>query len=226
MSAGGLNRYTSVLALGALVYLGWISVRRSADRPVTTSQNRRVAGHQAELDRIYGGADLKILQFYAREGSLVEGSDTTLCYGVVNARAVRLEPAVQSIAPSINRCITVAPERETRYTLTAEGSDGRTVSESLVVKVMPDTASLPKIASFRVASRTSDYAGRAVISLAFSAVNAEEVSIDPPVFPPLYGVPTGRFYVTPEATTTYTLTATNKRGRKTQQQLTVKVQRP
>jgi hypothetical protein len=110
--------------------------------------------------------------------------------------------------------------------MTAEGSEGRTVSESLVVKVTPDTASLPKIASFRIASRTSDYSGRAVISLAFNAVNAEEVSIDPPVFPPLYGVPSGRFYVTPQATTTYTLTATNKRGRKTQQQLTVEVPRP
>jgi hypothetical protein len=220
------GRYMSVVALGALVYTGWIFARRASDRWSTLPQNPQITVRRAELDRIYGGADLKILQFYSRESSVIEGSSTIICYGVVNARAIRIEPRVQGVAPSISRCIEVAPETDTRYTLTAEGNDGRTISESILVTVRADNAARPRIASFRIASRTSDYTGRIVVSLAFNVVNAEHVSIYPRVFPPLYRVPSGRFYVTPQATTTYTLTVTNTRGRKVQQQLTVEVPAP
>jgi hypothetical protein len=211
------------LVVGVFVYTGWILARRASDQSSTAPLKPEITARTAELDRIYGGTDLKILQFYAREGSIIEGSSTTVCYGVVNARTVRIDPGVQGIAPSINRCIEVAPESDTRYTLTAEGSDGRAISESIFVMVRPDVALLPRIASFRITSRTSDYTGRVIFSLAFNAVNAEQVSIDPPVFPPLYRVPSGRFYVTPQTTTTYTPTVTNKHGRKVQQQLTVEV---
>lgn len=224
MSARGLHRYLSVLLLGTLVYTAWIFYRRSEG----SSSRREVAprtGRAVEFDRIYGGKDLKILQFYARDAAVTEGSSTAVCYGVVNARAVRIEPGVPEVAPSINRCVEVSPRSDTRYTLTAEGHDGRTASESFVLTVAADTAVLPKITSFRIGSRTRDHSGRPVISLAFNAVNAEQVTIDPPVFPPLHGVPSGSFYVTPERTTTYTLTATNKYGRKAQRQLTVEVPR-
>lgn len=217
------ERYLSILAVGALAYTPWVFIYRASNRPPTTPQNPEVTARKAELDRIYGGADLKILQFYTREASVVEGSNTVLCYGVVNARAVRIEPGVHGTPPSISRCLEVAPENDTRYKLTAEGNDSRTVSESIVVRVRPDTTALPRIASFRIASRTSDYTGRVIFFLAFSAVNAEQVSIDPAVFPPLYGVPFGQFYVTPQTTTTYTLTVANQRGRKVQQRLTVEV---
>jgi hypothetical protein len=213
------------LVVGVFVYTGWILAGRASDQSSTAPLKPEITARTAELDRIYGGTDLKILQFYAREGSIVEGSSTTVCYGVVNARTLRIDPGVQGIAPSISRCIEVAPESDTRYTLTVEGSDGRSISESIFVMVRPDVALLPRIASFRITSRTSDYTGRVIFSLAFNAVNAEQVSIDPPVFPPLYRVPSGRFYVRPQTTTTYTLTVTNKHGRKVQQQLTVEVPR-
>ena len=220
---GSLHRPVVVLALGAVVYAGWIFGRRATDNWRPAQENANVTHRTAEVDRIYGGTEMKILQFYAREGSVIEGSGTILCYGVVNARAVRIEPRVQRIAPSINRCIEVTPERDTRYTLIAEGNDGRTVSESLLISVKPETAALPRITSFRIGSRTSDYTGKTVISLSFSAVNAEELSIDPAVFPPLHGLRSGNFYVTPQKTTTYTLTAKNKRGHIARRQLTVDV---
>lgn len=210
----------SILLVLVLAYTGWTFARRAEDRSIENPQEPR---RTAELDRIYGGSDLKILQFYAPEPSIVEGSGATLCYGVVNARAVRIEPGVQGLAPSISRCVNVAPERDTRYTLTAEGIGGRTVSESLTITVRPDVAALPKITSFRVGARSSDYSGRTVVSLVFSAVNAETLTITPPVFPPLHDVPNGQFYVTPQKTTTYTLTATNKRGHQVRRQLTVQV---
>ena len=130
---------------------------------------------------------------------------------------------MEGVRPSMNRCVEAAAARSTRYTLTAEGQDGRTVSESFVVGVHPDQATLPRITSFVIAKRERDYAGKWIFSLSFSAQNPEEVSIDPPVFPTLHRSPFGSFYVAPEKTTTYTLTVTGKNGHKVQRDLTVQV---
>ena len=176
----------------------------------------------AEFERAYGGSALRIVQFYSREGTLLEGSTTVLCYGVVNARSVRMEPPVEGVFVSLNNCVEAAPEQDTRYTLTAEGNDGHTVSESFVLHVRPDPAALPKITSFRIASHQIDD-GRHIFSIAFTQQNGQLVDIDPPVFPTLHGSPYGSFYVSPEKTTTYTLTVTGKKGRQARRQLTVEV---
>jgi hypothetical protein len=52
--------------------------------------------------------------------------------------------------------------------------------------------------------------------------NADEVSIDPPVFPTLHGAPSGQFSVKPDATTTYMLSAKAK-GHEARQRLTVEI---
>jgi len=111
----------------------------------------------AEFERAYGGTAVKIVQFYSREGTLFEGSTTVLCYGLANARSVRIEPPVEGVGVSLNRCVEVAPERDTRYTLTAEGNDGHVVSESFVLKVRPDPDTLPKITSFRMTKHEIDH---------------------------------------------------------------------
>ena len=72
-----------------------------------------------------------------------EGGRATLCYGVLNARAVRIEPHVDGAGPALNRCVEVAPRRSTRYTLIAEGSDGSVASESLTLRVRRDPRALP-----------------------------------------------------------------------------------
>ena len=117
----------------------------------------------------------------------------------------------------------IAPARDTRYTLTAEGNDGLKVSESFVLGVKPDAETLPKITSFRVSKGRPDYAGQLVFSIEFSQRNGLEVSIDPPAFPTLHGAPGGNFYVKPQKTTVYTLTVTGKFGHRVQQQLRVEV---
>ena len=94
-----------------------------------------------------------------------------ICYGVLNAKAVRIEPRVEGVSPSLNRCVEVSAEKETRYTLTAEGADGRTVSESFVLGVRADQETLPKITSFSVMKRERDYTGKWIFSLAFAAQN-------------------------------------------------------
>ena len=210
--------------VAATVYTGWIFLNRTlSDRRWNQNRHPAQPGPTAEFERIYGGTAVKILQFYGREAVLTEGTPTVICYGVRNARAVRIEPPVEGVSVSPNRCVEVAPERDTRYTLTAEGNDGHTVSESFVLAVKPDVAALPGITSFRIEDHKPDYRGRQVFLISFGARNPETVDIDPPVFPTLHGAPNGRFYVAPEKTTTYTLTVTGKRGHKAQRQLTVEV---
>jgi hypothetical protein len=211
---------TVAVALFAATYVAAVFfVRRGEPGP----QDAATIAASREFMRIYGASGVKILQFYARDGDLVEGDKSVLCYGVLNATSVRMEPPVEGLTPSLNRCIEVAPERETRYTLIAEGADGRSVSESFVLGVRTDKAELPKITTFAVAKREQDYTGKWIFSVRFAAQNPEEVTIDPPVFRPLHRSPVGSFYVAPSQTTTYTLTVTNKRGHKTQRRLTIEM---
>lgn len=205
----------------AVAYIGVVMVnRRFGDR--MSEQQQKPPDGFAEFERAYGGTAVKIVQFYSREGTMFEGSTTVLCYGVANARSVRIEPPVGGVSVSINNCVEVAPEKDTRYTLTAEGNDGKVVSESFVLKVRPDPDTLPKITSFRIVKDQIDR-GRHIFSITFAQQNGELVDIDPPVFPTLHGAPYGNFYVSPEKTTTYTLTVTGKKGRQARRQLTVEV---
>jgi len=221
---GQIRRFLWVVVAATALYAGWTFLGRYvSDRRWDASRHAAQPERAAEFERTYGATAVKILMFYAREASLTEGTPSVICYGVVNAKSVRIEPPVEGVSVSPNRCVEVAPERDTRYTLTAGGSDGHTVSESFVLPVTPDVAALPGITSFRIEDHKPDYRGRQVFLISFGARNPVLVDIDPPVFPTLHGAPSGRFYVAPEKTTTYTLTVTGKRGHKARQQLTVEV---
>jgi hypothetical protein len=164
------------------------------------------------------GGRVRIVQFYAREAVVTEGGSTVICYGVMNAKAVRIEPPVADIWPSLNHCIDVRPARETRYTLTAQGADGTSVSQSFTLQITADEALLPKITSFRVVNCRKDYLGEPLFKLSFTDQNAEEVSVDPAVIPTLHRSPYGEFYATPG---TYTLSVKGKYGHFARQKLKV-----
>ena len=217
-----VHPYLWLIFLAALVYAGWVLARGPASGSHSSGARPKVSG--ATGDHNPADADgVKILQFYARDGVVTEGEKTVLCYGVSNARSVRIDPPVEGVGPALTRCVEVQPKRETHYTLIAEGSDGRTVSQSFDVRVGADTTILPKITSFRVAGCTKDYQGEPVFSVTFAAQNVEQVSIDPPAFQPLHGSTYGQFYVKPSKTTTYTLSVTGKNGHVARQQLKLDV---
>jgi len=220
-----LARYTSFVALAALLYLGWTMASRYLANRKFTPEAAKPAPPPAYPDH---GTDVKILHFYASPGELVEGGKATLCYGVANAQAVRLDPPVDDLRPSMNRCLEIAPRRDTRYTLTAEGAGGP-ATESFLLRVKPDPQSLPRITYFRIEKKqpASGAVGapgaKWVYSLCFSTENSARVTVDPPAMPPS-GVMQGCFYAAPETTTTYTLTAADSKGRSTQKKLTVQVE--
>ena len=209
--------------LAAFIYLVGVFGNRLLEyrRRDFAKEEEQSRANQAFL-HTYGGSAVKILQFYARDGHLVEGRSTVICYGVLNARAVRIQPAVDGISPALNRCVEVAPLHDTKYTLTAEGDDGKSISESFELPVVPDEESFPHIKSFGIARHGVDR-GRPFFVLSFTVDNAVTVDIDPPVIPTLHGAPMGQFTVAPEKTTTYTLTVTGKHGHRVKRQLTVTV---
>ena len=125
----------------ALVRIMWIPVMISVLYTGWVFWQRHSAENQAPKARVerdplaqYGKA-LKILQFYTSQREIAAGQKALLCYGVVNAAAVRLDPPVETVWPAVSRCFEVRPAKTTRYTLTADGADQTTVSESVEVVV-------------------------------------------------------------------------------------------
>ena len=113
----------------SMLYLGWVFWQRH-------DENTQPKAARVERDPLAKyGSDLKILQFYAPAGEIAAGQKVLLCYGVVNATAVRLDPPVESVWPSVSRCFEVKPAKTTRYTLSAEGAGGATASESVQIIV-------------------------------------------------------------------------------------------
>ena len=53
----------------------------------------------------------------------------------MNATVVRLDPPAEKMWPSMSRCFDVKPAKTTRYTLTAEGADHASLSESVEIVV-------------------------------------------------------------------------------------------
>jgi len=80
---------------------------------------------------------VRILQFYATAGSVTAGQKAQLCYGVENARAVRISPAVAGVYPSMAHCLEIVPERTTHYMILAEGFDGAVATRSVTLAVLP-----------------------------------------------------------------------------------------
>lgn len=224
-----LKRAQIPLGVGALIsllYLGYVFLaRRTADQRYAehTKVTEPTGEQKAGFAETYGGTAVKILQFYARDGAITDNQSTVLCYGVVNAKSVRIDPPVADVYPALNRCVDVEPKHETKYTLTAEGKDGKTAVAEFTLAVRPDTGNRPRITSFAVTKHTVEQ-GRHYVTISFAFQNANMVSIDPAVFSPLTdSAPFGEWTVTPGKTTTYTLTVSDKKGHKASRQLTVEI---
>jgi hypothetical protein len=96
-----------------------------------------------EFDWVDKTKGLRILHFYASPGAIHRGEEISLCYGVAQAVAARIESVpggkLPGVWPSFNRCVIVAPRRDTRYTLIAEESAGMRREVSIEVTVLAAT---------------------------------------------------------------------------------------
>ena len=117
-------RITWVPVLLVLLYSGWLVWQRHSSRlpPPPVPQ-------QADPLLAYGDR-LKILDFYGTP-AISRGEAALLCYSVVNAKSVRLDPPVEDVWPSLSRCFNVSPAKTTRYTFAAESAKASPLPDPL-----------------------------------------------------------------------------------------------
>jgi hypothetical protein len=121
-----LFRFTRIwVTLGALVALWGLTL---APRPEPRARIRPLGTRSGPV---------KILNFYANVGAVTMGEKALLCYGVENAKSVRISPGIQGAYPALNRCLEIVPERTTHYTILAEGYDGVVATQSFTLPVQP-----------------------------------------------------------------------------------------
>ena len=120
-----LFRFSSLwIAAGLLVAMWGLDTARRAE---STSTLVRPVGSRP--------GPVRIVQFYASVRILTAGDKAKLCYGVENAKSVRIAPSFEHVNPSFNSCLDIGPDHTTHYTILAEGYDGRVAIKSIVLPV-------------------------------------------------------------------------------------------
>lgn len=172
----------------------------------------------------------KITQFYPASPVVRPGANVTICYGVENAVSLTLDPPVEELTPSFNRCFAAPVPRETEFKLTARGAGGDETTASFKVGVSKDAegparadrpATGPVIASF-TAEPSQISPGAPPVKLCYQAANAQSVTVQPKVAD-LGAALMGCFYAPTERTTTYVLTAHGAGGSQDVKRVTVTV---
>jgi hypothetical protein len=129
----------AALAIAALVVVGILFSRWQENRGIEKRAKEERTQKQQEQDRLaleqLGGKELAIQNFYASPGVIRRGETVQLCYGVANAKTVKLEPQPNPVWPSYSRCVDVTPTKSTTYTLTVTDVAGNTRTQTLDVKV-------------------------------------------------------------------------------------------
>jgi hypothetical protein len=145
----------------------------------------------------------QIIRFEASPRSIAPGQQSTLSWTTNGAATVSISGVG---AVTLNGSTTVSPAQTTVYTLTATSSDGKTVTAPVTVTVT--TGTVPQIVVFVVTPSTIDPGSSA--KLCWQVTGATSISILPGIGSNLNANDCAT--VSPSATTTYTLTATNATG--------------
>jgi hypothetical protein len=99
------------------------------------------------------GGPVRILRFYASVGVVLDGEAAELCYGVENAKAVRMAPPLPGVYPALSRCLQVVPKHTTHYTILAEGYDGKVAMQSLTLPVQMKEPAEHEVPVFKASLR-------------------------------------------------------------------------
>ncbi|HEY0702817.1 MAG TPA: hypothetical protein VGD60_08630 [Candidatus Acidoferrales bacterium] len=131
--------FGAVVAI-VLVFVGYTMwSRKTQDADLAYKQQQAKSAQQRESDAAaveeLGGSDFKIIAFYASPGLIHRGDTVDMCYGVSNAKAVKLDPPEANVWPSANRCVQVKPKKTTTYTLTIDDGKGQTATQQLTITV-------------------------------------------------------------------------------------------
>ncbi len=127
---------TSAILILVVLYVGWIFYSRHRDdrEAAEKAAAREAADAQFTVDK-YGGGRAKILAFSASSGLIHKGQKVQICYGVANAKSVKIEPPVGDIWPSMSHCVDTSPTKDTQYTITATDAEGHADTAQVAIQV-------------------------------------------------------------------------------------------
>ena len=132
--------YSKIVFIISALIVFWIFIsrwwqNRSIEyRAKEAASEKQRADDRAALEQM-GGKELSIQTFYATPSEIRRGQSVQLCYGVANAKSVKLEPQSNPVWPSYARCVDDSPAKTTTYTLTIADAAGNTKSQTLIVQV-------------------------------------------------------------------------------------------
>jgi len=121
----------------SVLFLGWVLLSRgpAVTQTAAAAPVAAAAEKTAATLAYYGNGKLKVLSFYASPVEVRRGSRALVCYGVSNASAVRIEPALGETWPSTSRCVEVTATKDTEYKMTAQDSAGHEEVRTVSLKV-------------------------------------------------------------------------------------------
>jgi hypothetical protein len=129
--------YTTVALLIAALYVAWTfysrheaNVRAERERAAQEAEHR-----QREAQTIFGSGGLSFRTWSADKAQVQPGEMAHICYGIVAATSVKIDPPVEQLKPSYLHCFEVRPKQTTTYTITASDAAGHTASQQLTIQV-------------------------------------------------------------------------------------------
>jgi hypothetical protein len=137
----------------------------------------------------------------------------TLMWTTRSASNVSIDQGVGSVA--VNGSVTVSPAETTTYTLTASNPEGETITAQAVVTV---EYKAPKVVQFSMSAPEIDHGD--TVTLSWNVQNADKVFIGNGIGEV---AATGSRELTPDYTTTWSLTAYSSRGGTSEAKTSVKV---
>jgi hypothetical protein len=130
--------YTTVAVIVAALYVAYTFYSRHEStrkaQEAIAAQQEDARKHQVE--QIYGAGEVRFTTFGADEAVITPGHSTQLCYGVLNATSVKIDPPLSEPGKvTAHHCVEISPRETTTYTITASNGKGDFKKESVTVQV-------------------------------------------------------------------------------------------
>jgi hypothetical protein len=161
---------------------------------------------------------VRITQFYSPKPTIPKGEKGMLCYGVENAKSVRLDPPEVELTPSFTKCVEIDPKGPTKYTLIAEGAEGATDQQTVEVKTGGTRVSIKEIWVNSLAVKAGEK-----VQVCVTAPGAVTFEANPGTPIPDRSPAKGCIEDRPRQTTTYRVSVAGSAGDTDEGEVTVKV---
>lgn len=129
--------FTTIGVVVAAIYVGYVFYSRWAENrdAIENAKQQEIINARKTVEA-YGGGQVKVLTFTISPGIVHRGEKVSICYGVSNAKSVEIVPKPDGETwPSLSRCVSASPTKDTTYTITAKDEKGQADTQSLAIKV-------------------------------------------------------------------------------------------